>query len=87
MVAWKHGGIEQEMTDAAAAMDALGGRLDAVYPVSITGLTDDRVLVAVDKIRPTPDQYPRRVGLPARQPIRTCLRLHAQSNQDNICKE
>ena len=71
MVAWKHGGIEQELADAAAAMGVLGGRLDSVYPVSITGLTDDRVLVSVDKVSPTPEQYPRRVGLPARQPIRT----------------
>jgi 16S rRNA (guanine527-N7)-methyltransferase len=70
VVAWKHGGIQQELADAAAAMDALGGQLDSVYPVSIAGLTDDRVLVAVDKLRPTPDRYPRRAGLPARQPIR-----------------
>ncbi|MDA0733225.1 MAG: 16S rRNA (guanine(527)-N(7))-methyltransferase RsmG [Chloroflexi bacterium] len=71
VAAWKHGGIEQELADAEAAMAALGGRPDAVYPVSITGLTDDRVLVLVNKVRPTPEQYPRRVGLPAKQPIRT----------------
>lgn len=70
LVAWKHGGIQQELTDAAAAINALGGRLDSVYPVTITGLTDDRVLVAVDKVKPTPDRYPRRAGVPARQPIR-----------------
>jgi 16S rRNA (guanine527-N7)-methyltransferase len=70
MVAWKHGGIEPELADAAAALGVLGGRLDSVYPVSITGLTDDRVLVAVDKVKATPPQYPRRVGLPGRQPIR-----------------
>lgn len=70
VVAWKHGGIEQELADAKAATGVLGGRLDAVYPVSITGLTDDRILVVVDKLRPTPEQYPRRVGLPAKQPIK-----------------
>ena len=71
VAAWKHGGIAQEMADAEAAMGVLGGRLDAVYPVSITGLTDDRVLVAVDKVKPTPSKYPRRVGLPAKQPIKS----------------
>jgi 16S rRNA (guanine527-N7)-methyltransferase len=69
VVAWKHGGIDLELAGAAAAMEALGGLLDSVYPVSIAGLTDDRVLVAVDKVRPTPDQYPRRAGVPGRQPI------------------
>jgi 16S rRNA (guanine527-N7)-methyltransferase len=69
VVAWKHGGIDPERAGAAAAMEALGGLLDSVYPVSIAGLTDDRVLVAVDKVRPTPDQYPRRAGVPGRQPI------------------
>ena len=65
----KHGGIEQELAGAARALDVLGGRLDRTYPVQVTGLTDNRVVVAVDKVRSTPPGYPRRPGMPGKRPL------------------
>ena len=69
MVAWKHGGIQEELASATRALTTLGGRYVATYPVSLTGLTDNRILVVVEKVRPTPAEYPRRPGVPAKQPI------------------
>ena len=69
VVAWKHGGIDQELAASARALDTLGGRLTGVLPVGVTGLTDNRVLVVVDKVKPTPAAYPRRAGVPAKQPL------------------
>ena len=62
-------GIEEELVKASSALEALGGRLGDVYTVQLTGLTDGRVVVAVDKTCPTPHKYPRRSGIPAKRPL------------------
>lgn len=62
-------GIEAELAGAARALETLGGRLGQIYPVEVTGLNDGRVVLVVDKAEPTPDQYPRRPGMPAKRPL------------------
>jgi 16S rRNA (guanine527-N7)-methyltransferase len=68
-IAWKHGGIEDELASARNALKMLGGRMNGVVPVQVTGLTDNRVLVVAHKTRPTPAEYPRRTGVPAQRPL------------------
>ncbi len=68
-VAHKHGGIESELADAKTALCELGGREAGVFPVALAGLTDNRVVAAFEKVAPTPDRYPRRVGIPAKRPL------------------
>ena len=62
-------GIEQELVGASHALEALGGHPAGVFPVRVTGLTDGRVVLVVDKVNATPDQYPRRPGMPAKRPL------------------
>ena len=69
VVALKHGGDGRELGAAANALAELGGRIEKVVPVELEGLTDDRVVIAVEKTGPTPDRYPRRVGIPAKRPL------------------
>ena len=69
VVALKHGGIEGELAAAAHALEVLGGRLGDVSPVDVSGLTDNRVVVTVEKTGTTPEQYPRRPGMPAKRPL------------------
>ncbi len=69
LVALKHGGDGRELDAAANALAELGGRIAKVIPVELEGLTDDRVVIAVEKIAPTPERYPRRVGIPAKRPL------------------
>ena len=69
VAAWKHTGIERELSDAQPAIDVLGGRLEGVHQVTASGLSDDRVLVVLDKVKPTPEGFPRRAGRPAKQPL------------------
>ena len=68
-IAMKKGDIRQEVEDAAHAIDLLGGRLREVLPVKAPGLDDDRVLVVIDKVSPTPEKYPRRPGMPGKRPL------------------
>lgn len=58
-----------EALAAERALAILGGRLHAIYPVEVPFLAEERLLVAVQKGHPTPDQYPRRSGVPVRKPL------------------
>ena len=69
LVAHKKGDISQELTDATQAIKVMGGNPANVRNVVAPGLKDRRVLVVVEKVSPTPVGYPRRAGLPAKQPI------------------
>jgi 16S rRNA (guanine527-N7)-methyltransferase len=69
MLAMKGESGPAEAHSAEQAMRVLGGHLRQLIPVTLQGVADDRYLVVVDKVATTPKSYPRRVGLPAKQPI------------------
>ncbi|GIV97703.1 MAG: ribosomal RNA small subunit methyltransferase G [Herpetosiphonaceae bacterium] len=60
--------IEEELKAGRRAFGQLGGSLHEVYDVEIPGLPP-RVLVAVEKLRPTSPTFPRRPGIPAKKPL------------------
>lgn len=68
LVSQKKGEIGAELDRSKRALELLGGRLREVVDVPLEGL-EDRVLVVVDKVTPTPAQYPRRVGGPTHRPL------------------
>jgi len=68
-VAQKKGEISQEITKAGKAINVLGGRLNQVKEIELGEFSDERYLVIIDKICPTPEKYPRRPGIPKRRPI------------------
>jgi len=68
-VAQKKGEISQEINKASKAINVLGGRLHQVKGIELEELGDERYLVIIDKIYPTPEKYPRRPGIPKRRPI------------------
>ena len=68
-VALKHGGLEAEIAEAEFALSELGGQVAGIFPVTLEGLTDNRVVAAFGKAAPTPDRYPRRAGIPSKRPL------------------
>lgn len=68
-VAPKKGEIEKEIDSARQAVQTLGGHISSVVPVELPGLLTARVLVLIDKVRSTPEQYPRRPGMPEKRPL------------------
>lgn len=64
----KGAGAEQEAARSRAALERLGGQLVAIEPVVLPG-AEPRTLVVIDKIAPTPAQYPRAVGVPSKRPL------------------
>jgi len=57
-----------EVDEAESALDILGGRLRQVIYIELPELSD-RALVVVDKVKPTPEKYPRRSGMPQKRPL------------------
>jgi 16S rRNA (guanine527-N7)-methyltransferase len=68
-IAQKKGVIDQEISQARKAISLLGGRLREVKRVNLEEFTDERRLVIIDKVAPTPELYPRRPGIPAKRPL------------------
>lgn len=58
-----------EAQSAERAMNMLGGKLKQLIPVHLPGVADDRYLVVVEKVAATPPKYPRKPGIPAKQPL------------------
>jgi 16S rRNA (guanine527-N7)-methyltransferase len=68
LIAQKRAGIDEEIANAARALEALGGALRTCVPIVLPGV-EPRQLVIVDKVIPTPDRYPRRAGMPEKRPL------------------
>jgi len=60
-----------EAWSAGKALEILGGELRRVVHVELSGLPEDRSLVVVAKVSPTPAAYPRRPGVPNKRPLGT----------------
>ena len=50
-------------------MQLLGGELKQLIRVNLPAVVDERYLVVVEKVAATPPKYPRKPGLPAKQPL------------------
>jgi 16S rRNA (guanine527-N7)-methyltransferase len=68
-IAQKKGDIDEEISQAARAIDIMGGRLGEIRAIDLPEFADKRFLVVIDKVSPTPPKYPRRPGIPAKRPL------------------
>ncbi|MGQ9668251.1 MAG: hypothetical protein ACUVWB_13150, partial [Anaerolineae bacterium] len=69
VAAYKGPAAAQEAQQAEHALAVLGGRLERMVRVAVPGLAEERYLVLIRKIAPTPAQYPRRPGVPRKRPL------------------
>jgi 16S rRNA (guanine527-N7)-methyltransferase len=60
---------EEEARDATFALERLGGELIEIAAVQVPGVEKPRFVVILRKIAPTPENYPRRPGMPAKRPL------------------
>lgn len=65
----KGSGAQREVREAATALEALGGEIVSVQRLSVPAPGVTPTLVLVRKMRPTPERYPRRTGIPAKRPL------------------
>jgi 16S rRNA (guanine527-N7)-methyltransferase len=68
-IAMKGESAPVEVQSAEKSLRILGGHFRKLIPIKLPGIADDRYLVIIDKIAATPPAYPRRVGVPAKNPL------------------
>ena len=70
MLAQKGGTAELELNEAQTAIQILGGKARPPIEVQLPGIPEPRFLLVIEKASPTPERYPRRVGIPAKRPLK-----------------
>ncbi|MBN1176880.1 MAG: 16S rRNA (guanine(527)-N(7))-methyltransferase RsmG [Dehalococcoidales bacterium] len=68
-IAQKKGDIIREMERARKVVSLMGGIYKEVKSVSLEESGDRRYLIVIEKLEPSPAEYPRRPGIPAKKPI------------------
>lgn len=68
-LAMKGPSVGEEILAAEKAVAVLGGRVEEVCQLELPGGGGRRSLVLIRKERPTPKGYPRKAGVPAKNPL------------------
>lgn len=68
-IAQKGQSPQEELDSARWAIGTLGGKSPSIIPITVPGLEAERHLIVIPKGKPTPKTYPRRAGLPKKEPL------------------
>lgn len=68
-ISYKSGKIEEELTEAKSSLKKLGGKVDRVETFVLPETDVERCIVKIIKVKETPKIYPRKAGLPAKEPL------------------
>lgn len=68
-ISYKSEKLREEISDAEKAVSILGGRIQKQVDYTLPSSDIYRNLLLIDKITKTPESFPRKAGLPAKEPI------------------
>lgn len=68
-IPYKSGKIENEYMQAKEAIRLLGGKKEKQASFTIPGTDMSRTLLLIGKVNKTPVKYPRKAGLPSKEPL------------------
>lgn len=68
-VPYKSGKIDEELEQAKKAVAVLGGKIEHVEKFQLLDTDMERSFVVVKKQKAIPKKYPRKAGMPSREPI------------------
>lgn len=68
-VSYKAGNVEEEAEQAKKAIFLLGGEKKEIVKFRLPESEIERSLVMIKKVKNTPAKYPRKAGLPAKEPL------------------
>lgn len=69
-ISYKSEKITEEMETAGKAISILGGKVDGQVEFTLPDSDIYRNLFIIKKVKPTPGKYPRKAGLPAKEPLK-----------------
>ena len=62
--------IEEELDNSKAAINILGGKIDKVDYFELPNSDISRNVIIIEKIKNTPNKYPRKAGMPSKEPLK-----------------
>ena len=68
-IPYKSGEIEEELQNSKKAVHILGGEIEDVIKFQLPGTEIGRSFVKIRKVQNTSKKYPRKAGLPGKEPI------------------
>ena len=69
-VPYKSGEIDEEVKESSKAVKILGGKIEDVVKFELPGTDIGRSFVKIHKMKNTAKKYPRKAGMPSKEPIR-----------------
>lgn len=68
-ISYKAGNLEEEINNSKKAIKLLGGKISKVEEFVLPSTDNDRVFVFINKVDKTPKTFPRKAGIPSKNPI------------------
>lgn len=69
-ISYKSGEVEEEVKQSEKAVELLGGKINKIDKFYLPESDIGRALIQIQKIKNTPKKFPRKAGLPAKEPLR-----------------
>ena len=69
-MSYKSGNVDNERKEAEKAIEILGGKIKDVIYFTLPETEIERSLVVIEKGKETPGKYPRKAGMPAKEPLK-----------------
>lgn len=68
-ISYKSGDVDEEAKKSGKAVKLLGGKLKKIIKFQLPGTEIGRSFVKIEKVEKTKKRYPRKAGLPAKEPL------------------
>ncbi len=68
-ISYKSGAVEEEVNQSKKAIAELGGRIKEMIAFTLPETDIERTFVVIEKVKKTPKKYPRKAGLPSKEPL------------------
>ena len=70
IISMKGSAVDEEIIDSKNAINVLGGKILKIDEFNLPSSDIKRNVIIIEKIKSTPNKYPRKAGTPAKDPIR-----------------
>ena len=69
-ISYKSGKVKEEIKEVKKALFLLGGKMDDMITFELPETDMERIFVKIKKEKKTPKRYPRKAGLPGKEPLK-----------------
>lgn len=69
-ISYKSGEVDEEVKQSEKAVKILGGKIKDIVKFQLPGTEIGRSFIKIEKVESTKKKYPRKAGLPAKEPLK-----------------